>query len=122
MKFIDETVGPPLCFCLFLFNKFISIFFRRCDIDPAAVKNIVLMKFFGMGSIIMAAPLMRALRTRFPNARIIILTFSENAELCRRIDLIDETPPGGPKNPVEIHADDFKGVFPPAEEKMRNFH
>ena len=102
MKFIDETVGPPLCFFLFLFNKFISLFFRRRNIDPAAVKNIVLMKFFGMGSIIMAGPLMRALRTRFPNAKIIILTFSENAELCRRIDLIDEILTVEPKTPLKF--------------------
>ena len=90
MKFIDETFGPPLCFCFFLFNKCFSLFSRAKPVDPNSVKKILLLKFFGMGSIIMAGPLMRALRTKFPNARIIIVTFSENTELCRRITLIDE--------------------------------
>jgi ADP-heptose:LPS heptosyltransferase len=90
MKFIDEIFGPPLCFCFFLFHKCISVISRTKAVDPPAVKKILLLKFFGMGSIIMAGPLMRAVRTKFPNARIIIVTFSENAELCRRISLIDE--------------------------------
>jgi ADP-heptose:LPS heptosyltransferase len=111
MKFIDETFGPPLCFLLFLLHQCGSLFFRAKAVDPPAVKKILLLKFFGMGSIIMAGPLMRALRTRFPNARIIILTFSENAELCRRISLIDEIIAVDTRSPWQFIKSISRAVF-----------
>ena len=111
MKFIDETFGPPLCFCFFLFHKCFSLFSRMKAVDPPAVKKILLLKFFGMGSIIMAGPLMRALRTKFPNARIILLTFSENTELCRRISLIDEILTVDTRSPWRLIRTISKAVF-----------
>jgi ADP-heptose:LPS heptosyltransferase len=53
------------------------------------VKNILVIKFFGMGSIILMTPMLRSLRWMYPNAKIWLLTFSENLDICKQIDTID---------------------------------
>ena len=90
MKYIDETFGPILCFILFWYNLVKKLFIPKYMIVPEKVKNILIIKFFGMGSIILAGPLFRALKARFPNAKILILTFSSNREICARIAEIGE--------------------------------
>lgn len=89
MKFIDELFGPPICL-LFTFYNALKKPFLKYKLDPTQVNNIVLIKFFGMGSILLAGPMMRALKNKFSKAKIISLTFSSNNQICRRIDLIDE--------------------------------
>lgn len=90
MKYIDETFGPVLCFILFWYNLVKKLFIPKYTMVPEKVKNILLVKFFGMGSIVLAGPLFRALKARFPNAKILILTFLSNREICARIAEIDE--------------------------------
>jgi ADP-heptose:LPS heptosyltransferase len=90
MKYIDETFGPIVCFILFWYNLVKKLFIPKYPIVPEKIKNILIIKFFGMGSIILAGPLLRALKTRFPNARILLLTFPSNKEICARIAEIDE--------------------------------
>lgn len=91
MKFIDETFGPLICFGFYWYNLIKGLFSPlRYKINPPDIKNILVIKFFGMGSIILAGPMLRALRQKFPNAKLIILTFLNNEELCKRIELIDE--------------------------------
>lgn len=90
MKFIDEAFGPVVCFILFWYNLVKKLFIPKYTIVPEKVKNILVIKFFGMGSIILAGPLLRALRAKFPKAKIMILTFTSNREICERIAEIDE--------------------------------
>lgn len=89
MKFIDEVLGPPVCL-IFNFYNALKKPFLKYKLEPNQVSNIVLIKFFGMGSILLSGPMMRALKNKFPKAKIIFLTFSSNIEICRRINLIDE--------------------------------
>ena len=90
MKYIDETFGPIACFVLFWYNLAKRPFVRNYAIVPEKIKNILLIKFFGMGSIVLAGPLLRALKASFPNAKILVLTFPGNREICARIKEIDE--------------------------------
>lgn len=90
MKYIDETFGPVLCFILFWYNLVKKLFIPKYTIAPEKINNIFLIKFFGMGSIVLAGPLFRALKARFPNAKILLLTFLSNREICARIKEIDE--------------------------------
>ncbi len=90
LKYIDETFGPVVCFILFWHNLAKKLLIPKYSIVPEKVKNILIMKFFGMGSIILAGPLFRALKAKFPNAKILILTFLSNREICARIAEIDE--------------------------------
>jgi len=56
----------------------------------APVESILVIKFFGLGSILLSTPTLRLLRIQFPEARIIFLTFSSNFELLEQIPMIDE--------------------------------
>jgi len=51
---------------------------------------IVISKYFGMGSIILSVPLLRAVRQRHPRARILFVSFAYNAQLLSFIPHIDE--------------------------------
>lgn len=53
---------------------------------PPRVERIVVAKFAGLGSILHATPLLRALAASFPEARIGFATTRTNAELARRLD------------------------------------
>jgi ADP-heptose:LPS heptosyltransferase len=51
---------------------------------------IVVLKFFGLGSIMQASPLIRAIRGRYPQVRIVFVTFEPNRSLLNRLGLCDE--------------------------------
>lgn len=91
MKTLDELFGPLICFLLYWFNVIKGVFSPDREVgNPEDVRHIVILKFFGMGSIILAGPLFRALKHRFPEAKIILLTFAGNREIASRIPDIDE--------------------------------
>jgi ADP-heptose:LPS heptosyltransferase len=48
------------------------------------------MKFFGMGSIVVASPSLRALRDQFPGAEIHFVTFKQNQQLLEILKLTDK--------------------------------
>lgn len=52
--------------------------------------RILVMKFFGLGSIQLATPLLRAVRQGFPEARLTFLTFEQNAPFVRLVPGVDE--------------------------------
>lgn len=51
------------------------------------VRSVLLIKFWGLGSIIEASPLVRQLRTSMPGAKLELLTFSSNTELSKHLEL-----------------------------------
>lgn len=51
---------------------------------------IVVSKYFGMGSILLAVPLLRQLRSQFPSARIVFVSFSTNRDLLAYLPYLDE--------------------------------
>lgn len=88
MKNLDELLGPSVCLFFHICNSIKKIFIKSPSLLP--VNRILLLKFFGMGSIITAGPMIRALKNKYPNARISILTFSGNREICELTGLFDE--------------------------------
>lgn len=59
----------------------------------AVVKKILVMKFWGMGSIVLATPALRALKRAYPTAAVTFLTFEQNEGVCRMITAIDHVYP-----------------------------
>ena len=57
--------------------------------DPAGVKKLLIIKFFGIGSLVLAEPLVRKARHLFPNAEIHVLTLSSNAQVMGMIPGVD---------------------------------
>lgn len=94
MKFIDNWVGVPCCLALSLYDRF----FRPSRVVPPEneVRQLLLIKFFGLGSIVFITPALRLLRRRYPRAKITFLTFARNLPLCALIPEIDQVVPFAP--------------------------
>ena len=86
MKAIDQYVGAPLCLLLDLCQRLRFPFSR---VQKKTLRRVLLMKFFGMGSILLATPMLRAIKVRHPEASIGFLTFAGNREMVQRLGLVD---------------------------------
>lgn len=88
MRKIDYYVGGIICLFLDIFERIRRVF----SSEPASpeIKRILVTKYLGMGSILLATPTLRALRERYPESRIVFLTFAGNADFARRIGLVDD--------------------------------
>lgn len=86
MRLVDEYLGTLLCRILSVALRFCGLRAHRVDHpappEPNSVREILVMKFLGMGSILQATPLFQALRHRYPAARITLLTFHANHGLA----------------------------------------
>ena len=89
MRKIDSYAGTVACLCLDIVERIKRCFVSLPDTLPAP-RTILVTKYLGMGSILLATPTLRALKEAFPGSRILFLTFDGNAEFCRQIDLVDE--------------------------------
>ncbi|HBA89285.1 MAG TPA: hypothetical protein DCZ75_15255 [Geobacter sp.] len=86
MKTIDRYAGGFLCLLL-EFCQRLRCPFQRHEKRP--YRRILLMKFFGLGSILLATPMLRAIKLRHPEASIGFLTFAGNREMVERLGLAD---------------------------------
>jgi ADP-heptose:LPS heptosyltransferase len=85
MRFADQHVGAWLCRTVALFLWICGKRLHQVDhpVSPApdSVREILVVKFLGLGSILQATPLLQALRRRYPRARLTLLTFRANRPL-----------------------------------------
>jgi ADP-heptose:LPS heptosyltransferase len=85
MRFADRQVGAWLCRAIALLRWISRTHIHRIDHAappaPESVREILVMKFLGLGSILQATPLLQALRQRYPKARLTLLTFRANRAL-----------------------------------------
>lgn len=89
MRSIDRFVGIPLCWLVGLLLK---VFRRTPAMGPAHDLNTILViKFFGMGSILLSRPFLTTLRRTNLDARIVYLSFAGNRELLERFAEVDIT-------------------------------
>ena len=92
MRIVDDSLGMLLCGMLgaALQIKHLIVPSMR-NIDKDKVRCILLQKYFGMGSIIHAIPLVKTLRRSYPNAKIVFLTtdaYKETVSICNIADEI----------------------------------
>jgi ADP-heptose:LPS heptosyltransferase len=107
MKYIDENFGKAACFALNLFSKR-----KHSELpDKNSVKNILLIKFWGMGSIILTTPALKNIKTGYPDAKIFYLTFEGNQEICKLINDIDEVIVVGLNNPLSFTIDTINKIL-----------
>lgn len=88
MRWIDNQVGNLVCNA-FATAKRINAPFRK-EKATKTYRKIVVTKFFGMGSIIVASPALQALREAYPDAEIHFVSFSSNAEILDILGLTDK--------------------------------
>ncbi|MFH0826279.1 MAG: glycosyltransferase family 9 protein [Candidatus Omnitrophota bacterium] len=88
---IDRFIGKPLAFLLngvvWPLGKVARI---NHDDSPEKVKTIAVAKLLGMGSILRATPMVRALKQRYPSAKFIFITTLKNRPLVESLGLMDE--------------------------------
>ena len=85
MRVVDKHLGGVLCRLLALARWLCRRHVRRVDHPPppSTVQEILVIKFLGLGSILQATPLFQALRRKYPDARITLLTFRANRALAK---------------------------------------
>ena len=90
--FLDVFMGKPLL-------SFVSVLPPRPKriSKGIAFKRVLVMKFWGMGSILEATPFLRTVRQEYKNVPIDILTFSGNKQMVENMGLFDK-----------VHVMDFK--------------
>ena len=85
MRQIDWYVGVPLCYFLTVVKKLKDVFRNK---KSGKIKKILVIKFLGMGSIILASPTLDALKDKFPDAEIYFLSFKSNEDI---LNLLNQT-------------------------------
>jgi ADP-heptose:LPS heptosyltransferase len=98
MRRIDGLVGNLVCSALAGARQVSRPFERPRE----RVENIVVMKFFGMGSIVVASPALAALRDTYPGARIHFVTFESNRALLDILKITDENHFVDPSTPASF--------------------
>jgi ADP-heptose:LPS heptosyltransferase len=75
---IDRWIGTAMCAVLLPLKRLRG---RREPLASEDVQRVLLLKMWGMGSIVLASPLIARIHERFPNARIDFVTLRENAAI-----------------------------------------
>lgn len=86
-KAIDRYVGIFVCYVLVALREVREYVAPREDLVEA--KSILLIKFWGLGNIVLLLPVVRLLRTRYPKARITFVSLSRNRDIldaCPHLD------------------------------------
>jgi len=87
MKWLDHWIGLPLCFFCAIFARLARKLLPAGDRTLRDGQAIAVFKFFGLGSIMQATPLLRGIRRTYPDSRLVFVTFSANEGLLRRLEL-----------------------------------
>jgi ADP-heptose:LPS heptosyltransferase len=87
---LDTTLGGPICAVLNVFVRLLGILLRRDHSLQTAPRRVLVIKLVGLGSIIHATPLLRAVREKWPHAPIDFLCFREVEALVCRLRDVDE--------------------------------
>lgn len=87
MQLVDRYAGGILCFVLQMARMAGSLMGRSMNKGP--VKRIALLKFWGMGTIIVASPSILQLRKKYPDAKITFVTFQNNVDIVSMLSVAD---------------------------------
>lgn len=91
MRIVDDTLGMFLCRVLGLLLQFKHMLIPlRRELERTRVERILIQKYFGMGSMLHAVPLIKTLRKNYPNARITFLTTGSYREVLALCDIADD--------------------------------
>ncbi len=91
MRKVDDILGGLLCKLISIYFFIKSFLFSKSQNDIKKNTNtILLQKYFGLGSILHIIPLLKGLREKYPNAKIIFISEASNKDLLNLLDVIDE--------------------------------
>lgn len=85
MKFMDRFIGIPL---VYLIKMCLSIF-QRSPKNPVKINKILMVKFWGIGNLVMIIPLIKAVKKQHPHAELTFLTLRGNETLLNPVEELD---------------------------------
>jgi len=87
MRAVDWYAGIPVCYALAVL-RWMTTPLRA--MRAGRIRRIAVIKLLGSGSLMLAAPAVRALRATHPGSRIMVVTFDENREAVELLGMADE--------------------------------
>jgi ADP-heptose:LPS heptosyltransferase len=106
MKYVDEYAGRVFCFLLTLVSRP-----HREPLGSNDVQDILLIKFWGMGSIILTTPAIKFIRAKYPKAIIHYLSFEVNRDILSLVSEVDRVVSVRLSNPVTFVIDTIRTIF-----------
>ena len=88
-RLLDKYLGVFLCYFLIYLNKLTTMGTHRSEKDQ--IKKILMIKFVGIGNLVMILPTIKAIRKRYPEARIDVFTLVQNKEVLQNNSFINNT-------------------------------
>lgn len=86
LQYLENLLGGVACSMLSLFSVLLG---KGDHPEPAKVKRVLCVKFWGIGSLILATPFFREAKRIFPNATIEVLTLSGNRGVVKMLPGVD---------------------------------
>ena len=109
LRWIDEILGPIVARFFFIIGLVVGRSRKlKSPLEYKTVEKVLIIKFFGGGSILLASPAIYGIKKVHPNAHISIITLSENKEICSLLKAIDEIYYLDLKNPFSFFFKYFK--------------
>ena len=91
LRWIDEVFGPIVARLFFIIGLVVGRSRKlKSPLEYKTVEKILIIKFFGGGSILLASPAIYGIKKVHPDAHISIITLSENREICSLLKAIDK--------------------------------
>lgn len=109
IRLIDTYIGIPLIYLLYILKK--PLFFYRKAGLPKERGKILLMKFWGIGNVIMLLPVAYSLRERYPDAEIDFLTLESNKKVSEFANVFNKIYTFDTKNIVLFIKTIFFAIF-----------
>ena len=111
MRWVDHWIGLPACFVLGALVTVARAVLPRRDRTISGNRTLAVFKFFGLGSITEATPLLRAIRQRYPESRLAFVTFEGNAALLERLDVCTDLRLIRTRSPLRFVGDVLAQIF-----------
>ena len=114
MRWIDSQVGNLTCSALALSKRV----FGPHDVPKGPYRKIAVMKFFGLGSIVVSSPSVAALREAYPDAEIHYVSFKSNKAILELLNMADKhwyvdiSSPSAPKTFTKVDLEDVITTHP----------
>ncbi|HTZ11838.1 MAG TPA: glycosyltransferase family 9 protein [Candidatus Margulisiibacteriota bacterium] len=119
MQAIDHWVGMPICFLIGIWELFKkALFFWRKPSRSEEPKTILILKWFGLGSIVLMRDLVNSIHKRYPRAKVVFATFKTHRELIHSLFPVDKILAIDNKTPFSFLRDTFKVLWALSFEKI----
>lgn len=106
IKICDEYFGRLICYIFKLFN-----FNKHDPNNRNDSKNILFIKFWGLGSIILSTTALKLVKQKYPNSNIYFLSLNQNSDLLRLINEVNFIYTVRISNPLSFLIDTIKVIY-----------